>query len=51
MLPKTQFISLENKTVHFIAPLRVVNKKACLKDPVNLFTGKMEEKKRPAFDD
>lgn len=45
MLPKTQFIYLENKTVHFIAPLRAVNKNACLKDPVNLFTGKMGKKK------
>lgn len=52
MLPKTQLISLENKTVHFIAPLRVVNKKTCLKDPVDLFTEKMKKKKkRPAFDD
>lgn len=46
MLPKTQLISLENKTVHFIAPLRVVNKKTCLKDPVDLFTEKMKKKKK-----
>lgn len=43
MLPKTQLISLENKTVHFIAPLRVVNKKTCLKDPVDLFTEKKKK--------